>query len=98
MTNASEFNLFIDDDEGYLRWIEVNPEGFVVNSYKKPNPSYLVLHRATCAHICSEANTNWTTTDYLKVCSPSVSALASWAEKEVGGSLEPCQVCKPDLT
>ena len=98
MTNPAGVEQFVDDDDAYLHWVEVNPQGFVVNSDKEPKPSYLRLHRATCAHIRTEANTNWTTTDYIKTCSKSALALATWAKEEVGGNLDPCQFCKPDLT
>lgn len=98
MSTPAGVKRFVNDDDAYLKWIEGNPQGFVVNSYKKPTPSYLLLHRATCPHIRTETNTNWTTTGYIKTCSRSVATLASWAEKEIGGNLEPCKICKPDLT
>jgi len=36
---------FVNDD-GYLRWLAQNPNGFVVNSNRVPVSSYLILHRA----------------------------------------------------
>jgi len=38
---------FVNDD-GYLRWLAQNPDGFVVNSNRVPVSSYLILHRASC--------------------------------------------------
>ncbi len=39
---------FFNDDDGYLRWLAQNPDGFVVNSNRVPVSSYLILHRASC--------------------------------------------------
>jgi hypothetical protein len=40
--------IFEDDDAGYLAWVGSHPHGFVVNTFRKPDPRYLMLHRATC--------------------------------------------------
>jgi hypothetical protein len=40
-----------DDDAGYLAWVESHQHGFVVNTTRKPDPRYLILHRATCGTI-----------------------------------------------
>ena len=34
---------FVDNDAGYLDWIAQNPDGFVLNTYRKPTPGYLKL-------------------------------------------------------
>lgn len=86
---------FVDDDEGYLNWIHKNPAGFVVNSYRKPNSRYLILHHANCWTISSPKRINWTTTGYIKICSLDRMELEKWAQKEVGGSLWQCQICNP---
>ncbi len=98
MTIAVDVEHFVNDDDAYLHWVVAHPHGLVVNSYKDPSPSYMCVHRATCAHIRTDTNTNWTTTDYSKTCSESASALATWAKEKFGGDLEPCKICKPDLT
>ncbi|HUV80802.1 MAG TPA: hypothetical protein VMW40_08305 [Candidatus Bathyarchaeia archaeon] len=48
---------FIDDDRGYLDWIDRNPRGFVVNTYRNPSSKYLILHRATCGTISTSKRT-----------------------------------------
>jgi hypothetical protein len=88
---------FVDDDEGYLGWLDANPNGSVVNSDRTPKPNYLVLHRATCKFINSPNRSNWTTTGFIKTCSLDPSALSQWALEEVGGELKPCGVCKPGV-
>ena len=43
--------IFEDDDAGYLAWIDGHQHGFVVNTFRKPDPRYLFLHRASCGTI-----------------------------------------------
>ena len=87
---------FIDDDRGYLHWLNANPMGFVVNCERKPRASYLILHRATCGTIrgVPARGKRWTA-DYIKVCSLSKAELESWARREVGGEVSPCRLCNP---
>ncbi len=92
---GSVVRFFINDDDAYLRWLEANPHGFVVNSGKIPKANYLKLHRASCAHLHSEGTSNWTTGDYIKTCSDSALSLESWARTIADGVLDPCPVCKP---
>jgi hypothetical protein len=42
---------FVDDDPGYIQWVRDHPDGFVLNSYRRPTANYLVLHRARCYSI-----------------------------------------------
>ena len=87
---------FKDDDAGYLSWIERHPQGLVVNTFRKPVPSYLVLHRATCGTITgTPARGNSWTRDPIKVCSEARSDLDEWAREAAGASLQPCGLCKP---
>ena len=97
MSGSQWLQQFVNDDDGYLRWLSENPDGFVVNSNRDPVSSYLILHRASCKWINTSARTNWTTTGYIKTCSNDLTALTDWAAREVGGSLKPCKSCQPDL-
>ena len=80
--------IFINEDEAYLHWISVNPTGFVVNAKRRPDSSYLKLHYASCGYVSSAARTNWTTNQYIKICSSQVEELAAWVNREVGGELD----------
>jgi hypothetical protein len=95
--NTKNYNLdtFINDDKAYLQWLTRNSTGFVVNCYLRPSPDYLILHRASCWAISTATRTNWTTTGYIKICSLHKRDLEAWAEKEVGGQLCCCKICKP---
>ncbi len=88
---------FVDDEDGYLGWLEANPNGLVVNSDRNPKPGYLVLHRTTCKFINSPNRSNWTTSGYIKTCSIDIGALSKWGRQEVGGELKPCGFCKPGI-
>lgn len=88
---------FENDDIGYLQWLNKNPNGFVVNSYKKPSASYLMLHRATCPSITGKpANGKWWTKNYSKICSNNIKELENWAREKFKskGNFKPCQICK----
>jgi hypothetical protein len=84
---------FQDDDAGYFAWLTAHPKGFVVNCYRHPTPSYLVLHRTTCSHIRRNRST-LTGSDYRKVCSEVEQNLHDWATT-LGGSLIRCRSCQP---
>ena len=88
--------IFRDNDRAYLDWIQENENGFVVNTFRNPSRRCLVLHRATCWTIRTPARTNWTTTQYIKICSPSEEELQRWARENLGGDLKPCEICKPN--
>src|SRR4051812_29116728 len=97
MSDQNGYVQFVSDDDGYLSWLAANPTGFVVNSHRVPVPEYLVLHRASCRSINTGARNNWTTTGYIKTCSPSVAPLEAWAGQVASGRLKPCGACKPHL-
>ena len=85
--------IFIDDDQGYRRWLHENPTGFVANADRPPNPSTLRLHRASCRTISGEPARGraWTATS-TKTCGTR-HELEAWASAVVGGRLSPCPTC-----
>jgi hypothetical protein len=85
--------IFINEDEAYLRWIDQHPGGYVVNATRRPTAAYLKLHRATCVHISTDRRSNWTSPDYIKVCSTKLDQLNAWALEEIGGELQSCGFC-----
>jgi hypothetical protein len=48
---GSGVQVFKDDDEGYVRWLGSDQQGFVVNIQRSLNPSDARLHRADCRAI-----------------------------------------------
>jgi len=84
--------VFRDDDEGFFDWLADNPEGFMVNTERKPNKNYLVLHRPQCPHFKGGESLHWTK-EYAKVCSNDRGDLESWAADTVGGEVTLCRSC-----
>jgi hypothetical protein len=82
---------FEDNDRGYLFWTSQNARGFVVNFYRNPSADYLMLHWADC-HTINGSYPAWTTSDYARVCSPSISVLEDWASA-LGGSFHRSEKC-----
>jgi hypothetical protein len=84
--------LFQDDDFGFFTWLESNPEGYFINSERRPRPAYLVLHRPGCPHFTGNPALHWTE-EYIKFCSPRREDLENWATRDVGGKVTPCRAC-----
>ena len=86
-------HMFIDDDEGYIDWVKENPKGYVINCYRTPTASYLILHLGNCPFIASDEPNNWTTETYIKVCSDNYVHLQDWVMKSMGGELSTLCQC-----
>ena len=88
---------FVDDDDSYLEWLNQQPRGFVLNTYRVPSAGYLMLHRAVCGSIGGKGGGmgHWTDREYSKLCSPRLSALERHARQALGGTLRRCGLCKP---
>lgn len=84
--------VFRDDDEAFFDWLDDHPEGYFINSERRPKPTYLVLHHPSCSHFTRNPAKNWTR-DYVKVCSPGRGDLEEWATGTVGGSVTLCSTC-----
>jgi hypothetical protein len=91
---TDDIEVFRDAEAEYLAWIARHPAGWVVNCTRSLIPSYLILHRADCWTIGPQGAGNYTTRDYVKVCSLDRSALDSWAEGSVGGEVALCGFCE----
>jgi hypothetical protein len=90
---------FRDDEAGYLRWIAANPDGFVLNVRRTPDPNYVVLHRATCGSISTPRGPGaYTCRAYRKICADDMHELQFAAGKEGrrdGSFSRRCGVCNP---
>ena len=87
---------FENDDAGYLRWLAIHPQGYVINSSRPPIPTYLMLHRSSCWTISDRpANGGSWTIDMFKLCSENKDALERWAVGVVAGQVTPCKICRP---
>ncbi len=88
---------FRDDNQGYLKWLDAPPSGYVLNIGRQPHqgtpPYYEVLHRAKCGSIRRQGD-DYTGT-YDKVCADDPSVLISYGRKQEGNAPMFCQKCKP---
>ncbi|MGN9890413.1 hypothetical protein [Micromonospora sp. L31] len=84
---------FVDDDAGYLDWLAAHPDGFVINTLRKPGPAYLVLHRANCSAIggLPTYGRQWTAA-YAKICGDR-DELEAFARQGLGGEATLCGRC-----
>ena len=96
--------LFMDNDDGFIRWYEENPDGFFWNCFRTRvghSVRPYMLHAAIrdgklCQHFrnssrASGIEQNLTTTAYCKVCSVKRKALEKWAKGR--GEVLHCSSC-----
>lgn len=88
----SGMQRFVDDDRGYLNWLDQNPDGFVINTGRTSTAAYLILHRAGCGTINGRPARGTTFTgDYAKVCGER-KELEAFGH-QLGGQAQPCGLC-----
>jgi hypothetical protein len=86
---------FQDDERGYRRWIEANPNGYVINILRGLSPSTARVHRADCWTIDPRRPGPWTG-QYVKLCSPQLEELDHWATERNRTPIARCGTCRPD--
>jgi hypothetical protein len=95
LTDEPGVSVFIDDDDGYARWLLEVRDGFVVNVPRSGNGD-LVLHRAGCYTINGSPPRGRTWTGpYFKACGTTVAALERWTLANAGTQARPCGTCAP---
>ena len=95
--------VFENNENGYLQWIAANPEGYVLNSYRRISPKYMVLHRATCRtineYLKNMAENAFTGGQYMKICSSNHADLSAWVNASGGnGFTKLCAKCYPPVS
>jgi 5-methylcytosine-specific restriction enzyme A len=93
-------NVFSSGDSPYHAWLNSNPTGKVVNSRRRCDPTYMVLHKATCRSITAPISTMgpepFTGRGYIKICSTDESELLTWIRQNGGtGFSNRCRICRP---
>jgi hypothetical protein len=91
--------VFMTDPE-YLDWLATHPDGYVLNLRKRPDPGYVVLHRATCPMISRPQRTPdaYTGRAYRKVGATKLGPLQAIAREHgrADGSFSKCcALCDP---
>ena len=85
------------NDDDYNKWIEENPNGFVLNIDQTKDPSkiykdYPKRHFANCGQLNKRPGR--TTKKYFKVCSNSIEELEQWSWFKYQKGLTLCGTCK----
>lgn len=94
--------IFHDSDAEYTAWLLDHPGNYVVNTRNTYSPSYMVLHRGSCATVNPSASNSepgaFTERDYIKLCSTDLGALerlVSALGRENGSFSGECSKCAP---
>ena len=76
---------FIDNEGGYLKWLEDHSTGYVLNTYTSKNRNYMVLHGAWCQLVSDYGKSGkpgrFTGPSYIKICAPDVESLRGWVRQ-----------------
>lgn len=90
--------IFLDEERAYLYWVAHHRAGYVLDAFRKPTKSRLMLHRATCAEIKASPSrrTHWTTGRHLKACALEAESLKSWALEQAQAEPKSCPSCLAD--
>ena len=95
----SDIEIFknMPNDDDYIKWIDENPNGFVLNIDQTKDPSkiykdYPKIHFANCGQLNKRPGR--TTRKYFKVCSNSIEELEKWSLDEYRRELTLCGTCK----
>ena len=96
MSDIAIFKNMPNDDD-YIKWIDENPNGFVLNIDQTKDPSkiwkdYPKIHFANCNQLNKRPGR--TTGKYFKVCSNSIEELEKWSLDEYRRELTLCGTCK----
>lgn len=91
---------FCKNDEGYLAWTAAHPDGYVLNVRHLADPTYVILHRASCKTISNarQGPDAFTGRSYRKICAATVVELRPAAEREGrsdGTFSKLCGKCSP---
>ena len=93
-TGRGRVERFDSDEDSYLAWVAAHPHGFVANVDRAGAiPDYPMVHAATHALISSPRIGNFTTGDYIKLCSADLAALEQYVKTEYGRHPTRCSQC-----
>ena len=90
--------VFDNGDASYAQWLHDHPRGFVLNTRRRSDPEYMVLHKAACRTVSKATRqmdqNPFTGKGYIKVCAENPDALLVWIRQEGGvGFSKRCALC-----
>jgi hypothetical protein len=92
----ASMDVFSDDDAGYLDWLAAHPDGHVLNTLSRYNPTVAKVHHAICRAINGHnpRGGKWTH-PYIKVCADDVEELDQWPNVQTKQPISRCLICYP---
>jgi len=93
--------VFDNNDNAYLEWLDRNPSYFVVNTGRRKNSDYFCLHKSKCHHVSTTTGLGkgaYTERNYIKVCSADLNELKDWFVRnntKFKGVFKECKTCNP---
>lgn len=85
---------FRDDDDGYLAWLALHRDGYVLNIARNHNAVDARVHHAGCPWIDGQKRRDGALTEqYIKVCAENLTELERWITDHVRTSIPPCRKC-----
>ncbi len=98
------YQVFDSEDAPFFKWMEKNPEGYVLNTKNFEKTSYAYFHKSNCGHIGGPIEGNksdpYTSKDYIKVCSTNPQELLYWLKNNRENAIEHianCKDCEPNI-
>jgi hypothetical protein len=87
--------VFDNDETDYLAWVSAHKrDGYVMNIDRARSvKNYPMVHAADHGLVSSDKIGNFTTGDYIKLCSTSLDALENFSESMLRSSLTRCAHC-----
>ncbi len=93
--------IFDGNDNEYLEWMKKNPSYYIVNTHRRKNSDYFVLHKSRCHHISTTASLEkgaYTERNYIKIGTDDLKELETWFREnnnKFEGEFSECKTCNP---
>ena len=95
---------FTSEDAPFFKWMDNNPNGYVLNTERSNKSSQSCLHKSNCSHInvpIEENKSNsYTSKNNIKVCSTESNELLDWIRSNRENAIydaKNCESCNPDI-
>lgn len=98
-TSVQEAIFYRDQEAAYRTWLAKHPDGWVLNTNRRPSNRYLILHRTSCHTISQyrqhEGTEAFTGGRYAKACATHPGALLAWIKERGFDTFTGfCSACK----
>ena len=95
---------FTSEDAPFFKWMDNNPNGYVLNTERSNKSPKAYLHKSNCSHINvpieGNKSNSYTSKDSIKVCSTESNKLLDWIKSNRENAIynaKNCKSCNPDI-